>query len=129
MIATSYLATLLSFRRPQDCGYQRVAGAQIVYGSIVSGTSISRIDGFFKAPSHAVLQVGTVKARKRPILAARHHARNLAIPGALFYVFQLFSISGLGSRTLVVFLHNIFSSYLVYVFVKYTLLSLVYRYL
>src|ERR1700704_6726543 len=62
MIATSYLATLLSFRRPQDCGYQRVAGAQIVYGSIVSGTSISRIDGFFKAPSHAVLQVGTVKA-------------------------------------------------------------------
>jgi hypothetical protein len=42
MIATSYLATLLSFRRPQDRGLPtRRQATQIIYGAAFSGTSIS----------------------------------------------------------------------------------------
>src|ERR1700737_4285165 len=80
MIATSYLATLLSFRRPQACGVRRVAGAQTIYGAIFSG-SITLPIGVFPSGILRRLQAGEVKTRQIADFTSPLPCPQLGYPG------------------------------------------------
>jgi hypothetical protein len=55
MIATSYLATLLSFRRPQACGHYRAGSEQIIYDDVLNVADNTEAENLY-CSSHGSLE-------------------------------------------------------------------------